>query len=79
MLPVVKGPIFTAKAISQYGWATALLSVLGVFALPEGGLLYGLLLIPFNFRLIQMFNRLADDPEDLKRAKGLFRLSLIHI
>ncbi len=79
MLPVVKGSIFTAKAISQYGWATALLSLLGVFALPEGGFLYGILLIPFNFRLIQMVNRLADDPEDLKRAKGLFRWSILYM
>ncbi len=79
MLPVVKGSIVTAKAILQYGWATALLSWLGVFALPEGGLLYGLLLIPFNFRLIQMVNRLADDPEDLKRAKGLFRWSILYM
>jgi len=79
MLPVVKGSIFTAKAISQYGWSTALLSWLGVFALPEGGLLYGVLLIPFNFRLIQMVNLLADDPEDLQRAKGLFRWSILYM
>ena len=45
MLPVVKGPVVTARAIRRYGWATALLSLLGVFALPEGGVLYGLLVI----------------------------------
>ncbi|KGG12946.1 MULTISPECIES: heme o synthase [Prochlorococcus] len=79
MLPVVKGSVFTAKAISQYGWATVFLSVLGVFALPDGGLLYGLLLIPFNGRLIQMVNRLAADPDDLKNAKGLFRWSILYM
>ncbi len=79
MLPVVKGSVFTAKAISRYGWATVLLSCLGIFALPEGGLLYGLLLIPFNVRLLQMVYRLASDPEDLNRAKGLFRWSILYM
>ena len=68
-----------AKAICQYGWATALLSWLGIFALPGGGLLYGLLLVPFNVRLLQMVHRLAADPEDLKRAKGLFRWSILYM
>ena len=36
MLPSVKGSVFTAKAISRYGWATVLMSIMGVFALPEG-------------------------------------------
>ncbi len=79
MLPVVKGEVFTAKAISFYGWATVFLSCLGVFALPEGGLLYGILLAPFNVRLIQMVKRLAADPEDLTRAKGLFRWSILYM
>ncbi|KGG16513.1 MULTISPECIES: heme o synthase [unclassified Prochlorococcus] len=79
MLPVVKGAVFTAKAISRYGWATVLLSWLGIFALPAGGLLYGILLIPFNIRLLQMVQRLAEDPEDLNRAKGLFRWSILYM
>ena len=79
MLPVVKGSVFTAKAIYRYGWATILLSWLGVFALPEGGLLYGVLLLPFNVRLFQMVRRLAIDPEDLIRAKGLFRWSILYM
>ena len=79
MLPVVKGEVFTAKAISNYGFATVFLSWLGVFALPEGGLLYGILLIPFNVRLLQMVQRLASDPENLDRAKGLFRWSILYM
>ncbi len=79
MLPVVKGSAFTARAISYYGWATACLSWLGIFALPEGGLLYGILLAPFNVRLVQMIKRLMADPDDLQRAKGLFRWSILYM
>ncbi len=79
MLPVVKGAAFTAQAISSYGWATASLSWLGVFALPEGGLLYGVLLAPFNVRLVQMVKRLTADPNDMQRAKGLFRWSILYM
>ncbi len=79
MLPVVKGSAFTAKAISFYGWATVCLSWLGVLALPEGGFLYGMLLVPFNVRLVQMVNRLAADPDDMQRAKGLFRWSILYM
>ena len=79
MLPVVKGPAFTAKAIAKYGWATALLSCFGFWALPEGGLLYGILLFPFNARLLQMVNRLGKLPEDLVIAKGLFRWSILYM
>ncbi len=79
MLPVVKGPEFTVKAIARYGWVTALMSCFGVFALPEGGLLYGILLIPFNARLLQMINRLGASPEDLDIAKGLFRWSILYM
>ena len=79
MLPVVKGPFVTAKAIARYGWATVFLSVFGVWALPEGGLLYGILLFPFNARLLQMVQRLAVCPEDLNRAKGLFRWSILYM
>ncbi|WP_320667245.1 heme o synthase [Prochlorococcus sp. MIT 1307] len=79
MLPVVKGPAFTAQAIAKYGWATVLISVFGFWALPEGGLLYGILLLPFNGRLLQMINRLGDSPEDLDSAKGLFRWSILYM
>ena len=79
MLPVVKGPAFTAKAISRYGWATVFVSGLGFWALPEGGLLYGILLLPFNARLLQMIKRLDSAPEDLSLAKGLFRWSILYM
>ena len=79
MLPVVKGPVVTARAIRRYGWATVVLSGFGVLALPEGGLLYGLLLIPFNARLLQMVHNLADAPESTERAKGLFRWSILYL
>tara|TARA_Y100001968_G_scaffold321054_1_gene354870 strand:+ start:44 stop:1048 length:1005 start_codon:yes stop_codon:yes gene_type:complete len=79
MLPVVKGPAFTARAIYRYGLATVFLSVFGIFALPEGGLLYGILVVPFNARLLQMIHRLENDPEDLTRAKGLFRWSILYM
>ena len=79
MLPVVKGPVVTARAIRRYGWATVVLSGFGVLALPEGGLLYGLLLLPFNSRLLQMVHNLADAPESTERAKGLFRWSILYL
>ena len=79
MLPVVKGAAVTARAIRRYGWATVVLSSLGVFALPSGGWFYGLLLVPFNGRLIQMVHRLSDDPDSLSGAKGLFRWSILYL
>ncbi|MCP4973796.1 MAG: protoheme IX farnesyltransferase [Prochlorococcus sp.] len=79
MLPVVKGPVVTARAIARYGWATVLLSIFGVWALPEGGLLYGLLVVPFNARLLQLVHRLGAAPEDLDCAKGLFRWSILYM
>ncbi len=79
MLPVVKGSCFTANAIYRYGLATVCLSFLGIFALPEGGLLYGFLVIPFNGRLLQMIQRLASDPENLNHAKSLFRWSILYM
>lgn len=79
MLPVVKGPTVTARAIHRYGWATVVLSGFGMLALPTGGVFYGLMLIPFNGRLLQMVNRLAQDPDSLSRAKGLFRWSILYL
>ena len=79
MLPVVKGPTLTAKAISRYGLGTVALSAFGILALPEGGLLYGILVLPFNARLLQMIARLQSDPNDNQRAKGLFRWSILYM
>ena len=79
MLPSVKGSVFTVKAISRYGFATVLMSTLGIFALPEGGLLYGIMVIPFNARLIQLIERLKESPNDLIQAKGLFRWSILYM
>ena len=79
MLPVVKGPVITARAIRLYGWATVLLSGLGVLVLPTGGTFYGLLLLPFNGRLLQMVQTLSSDPDSLVAAKGLFRWSILYL
>ncbi|PZV03258.1 MAG: protoheme IX farnesyltransferase [Cyanobium sp.] len=79
MLPVVKGVVPTTRAISHYAWATVLVSGLGVLALPTGGLLYGLLVLPFNSRLLQMGRSLASSPDDPLPAKGLFRWSILYL
>ena len=79
MLPVVEGPVVTARAIRRYGWATVLISMFGIWALPEGGLFYGLLLFPFNGRLLQMVGKLAQQPDSKDRAKGLFRWSILYL
>lgn len=79
MLPVVKGTAATARGISAYAAATVLLSLFGGWALPGGGLLYGLLLLPFNARLVQMVVRLHQDPDDVQRARGLFRWSIFYL
>ncbi|WP_411876103.1 heme o synthase [Vulcanococcus limneticus] len=79
MLPVVKGTVATARGIAAYAIATVAVSSLGVLVLPSGGLLYGLLLLPFNGRLLQMSGRLLQAPDDLQRAKGLFRWSILYL
>ena len=79
MLPVVEGPVVTTRAIRRYGWATVLVSMLGIWALPEGGLFYGLLLLPFNGRLLHMVGKLAEEPDSTDRAKGLFRWSILYL
>ena len=70
MLPVVKGPVVTARAIKTYGWITVLLSGLGVFALPSGGAFYGVMLLPYNGRLLQLVDRLSLDPDSLVKCQG---------
>ena len=79
MLPSVKGSACTVKAISKYGLATVLMSALGIFALPEGGLLYGILVIPFNSRLLQLIARLRESPDDSSQAKNVFRWSILYM
>ncbi|BEV35908.1 heme o synthase [Synechococcus sp. M16CYN] len=79
MLPSVRGPVVTAKAISRYGWATALLSGFGILALPTGGIFYGLMLLPYNGRLLQLVHRLEADSGSLTNAKNLFRWSILYL
>ncbi len=79
MLPVVKGVVVTTRAISHYAWATVAFSLLGVLALPSGGLLYGLMVLPFNGRLLQLSSRLRDQPDDPQRARALFRWSIFYL
>ena len=47
--------------------------------MPEGALLYGILLLPYNSRLLQLVSRLRANPEDLDRAKALFRWSILYM
>jgi len=79
MLPVVKGVVVTTRAISHYAWATVAFSALGVFALPSGGLLYGLMVLPFNARLLQLCGQLRRQPEEPQRARALFRWSIFYL
>jgi protoheme IX farnesyltransferase len=79
MLPVVKGLVVTTRAISHYAWATVAFSLLGVMALPSGGLLYGLMVLPFNGRLLQLSSRLRSQPDDPQRARALFRWSIFYL
>ena len=79
MLPVVHGVSLTAREIRRYSWVTVLLSLLGGLVLPAGGLLYTLLVIPFNARLLQLSERLAADPDASGRARDLFRWSILYL
>ena len=79
MLPVVKGVLVTTRAISHYAWATVAFSLVGVMALPSGGLLYGLMVLPFNARLLQLSSQLRRDPENPQRAKAMFRWSIFYL
>ena len=79
MLPVVKGVATTVRAIRTYAWLTVLLSFGGILALPSGGALYGVLLIPFNARLLQQCHRLSEAPEDPVAARGVFRWSIFYL
>jgi protoheme IX farnesyltransferase len=79
MLPVVSGVGPTAQAIGRYSSITALLSLLGILALPTGGWLYGLLVMPFNGRLLQLSHQLCQDPENPRCARNLFRWSIFYL
>lgn len=79
MLPVVSGVGPTAQAIGRYSSITALLSLLGILALPTGGWLYGLLVLPFNGRLLQLSHQLCQDPENPRCARNLFRWSIFYL
>ncbi len=79
MLPVVKGVAVTGRAIRRYAWATAALSLFAPLVLPAGGVLYGLLVLPFNGRLLQLSGALAAEPANPQRARALFRWSIIYL
>lgn len=79
MLPVVKGVAVTGRAIRRYAWATAALSLFAPLVLPSGGVLYGLLVLPFNGRLLQLSGALAAEPANPQRARSLFRWSILYL
>lgn len=79
MLPVVQGVGPTAQAIGRYSYFTVALSLVGVFALPSGGWLYGLLVLPFNGRLLQLSHQLRQQPENPRCARDLFRWSIFYL
>ncbi len=79
MLPVVRGVVLTAREIGRYSWVTVGLSLLGILVVPSGGWLYGLLVLPFNGRLLQLSGRLSHSPEDPRMARSLFRWSILYL
>ena len=79
MLPVVKGAIVTSKWISVYGLLTVVISFLGILVLPTGGWFYGILILPFNARFLQLVARLRLQPEDPLPARSLFRWSILYL
>lgn len=79
MLPVVKGAKVTARWISVYGLLTIFMSFFGILALPTGGWFYGVLILPFNARLLQLIDRLRLQPEDPLPARSLFRWSILYL
>jgi protoheme IX farnesyltransferase len=79
MLPVVKGAKVTSKWISIYGFLTVVISFLGILVLPTGGWFYGILIVPFNARFLQLVGRLRLQPEDPLPARSLFRWSILYL
>jgi protoheme IX farnesyltransferase len=79
MLPVVKGARVTANWIGVYGVLTVCISFVGILVLPTGGWFYGILILPFNARLLQLVSRLQLQPEDPLPARSLFRWSILYL
>jgi len=79
MLPVVRGPLVTGVAIDRYAWATVVTSLLGVLVIPSGGLLFGLLVLPFDLRLLQLTRALRRQPDSPDRARAVFRWSILYL
>lgn len=79
MLPVVKGAKVTSWWISLYGFLTIAISFIGILVLPTGGWFYGILVLPFNARLLQLIGNLRLDPEDPLPARSLFRWSILYL
>ena len=79
MLPVVHGPVVTSVAIDRYAWATVLTSLVGGLALPSGGALFCLLVLPFDLRLLQLSGSLRRDPDSPERARAMFRWSILYL
>lgn len=79
MLPVVKGAKVTSHWIHVYGLLTVAMSLVGILVLPTGGWFYGLLIVPFNARLLQLVDRLQCQPEDPLSARSLFRWSILYL
>jgi protoheme IX farnesyltransferase len=55
------------------------MSFFGILALPTGGWLYGILILPFNARLLQLVDRLRRQPEEPQPARSLFRWSILYL
>jgi len=79
MLPVVKGAKVTANWITVYGLLTVAMSFIGILVLPTGGWFYGIQILPFNARLLQLVGRLRLQPEDPLPARSLFRWSIFYL
>ncbi|MYG64195.1 MAG: hypothetical protein F4025_08390 [Synechococcus sp. SB0669_bin_7] len=54
-------------------------SLAGMALLPSGGILYGLLVLPLNGRLLQLSSALRQQPEERQRATNLFRFSILYL
>ena len=79
MLPVVKGPEFTGPCHQPLRLGHRCRQPAGGVHPPSGGLFYGLMVLPFNGRLLQMAHHLGELPDDKQRAKGLFRWSILYL
>ena len=69
----------TAQAIGRYAWATAALSLAGVFALPSGGCSMACWCFPSTPACSNSAPALGRDPNDPQRARSLFRWSILYL